>query len=50
MKSIEMALLKGQIVISMAILPMWNEINQKHSVQCPLFEGVYKFLCKKKDA
>lgn len=45
-----MALVEGQIGISMAILSMWNEINQKHTMQCPLFEGVYKFLCKKKDA
>ena len=45
-----MALLGGQTGISMAVLPVWNEINQKHTTQCPLFEGVYKFLQKKKDA
>lgn len=45
-----MALLGGQTGISMAVRPVWNEINQKYTMQCPLFEGVYKFLHKKKDA
>ena len=35
MKSIGNALLEGQIGISMAILSMWNEINQKHTMKCP---------------
>ena len=44
-----MALLGGQTGISVAVLPVWNEINQKHTMQCPLFEGVYiNFFTKRK--